>query len=776
MGKKGKKSTKVKKGGKAAAPATFSQIPGHGSCTEVMVAYRRNCRSLAAEAHPALLRLADELESGELKVQPLTITVDNMSDRADRVFFANKADEGWDPLGAAKVSESDDGGEDDYDDSEDEPEEDEEQRGGRKKNLSNVFDSDDESGSEGEGGAPAAPAMMLSLGAGGFAGPRFSQRVVHPRTRVARRGLQALQEKRALFPGLAPLEGHHSFAGSFKAAPLSPPTTMSAPFLPLSPASPAQPLGSASKAKQRRKLRQQEQLLFAAAGGAAAVAPPSPLSSPMRGELPPLSPYAPMAGFTRPLLPQEETTPGGGSAAAGQEKVARGEVVITSGAHGVGGGEEDEEEEEEEDDDPEAREEAIRRAEAAAARAGIRLGPAGGRALTSALLGTNEAAPEVRAIRLEDPSAASAKDAPRRKPLPPPSSLLCPYTALGKLQLRGCRLGDFGVASVARILACDAVPLHTLDLSDNGFGASGAVALSDGLSCSRFLVALRVRWNRGLGCAGASALAGGGLARGELKLLDMSHCGVGARGCRTLGRALRAAAKLAPKGGRTGKKKGKKGKNGKRGAAAAEAAVLGAGSGDGPVPGAAWKLEQLDLRGNALGYDGIEALADGISSSRSLLALHLGSTGTSGRGSVVAVAVVSGSGVGVGSIAEGVRDSAGAQLEESMEVGPAASSVGVSGTWGMTEAESKMAAGALAQALRRAPALVHLDITGNMLSRSQAELLAQAVESREEEKRPMSTVVVDASLPGDLIKRLWRAPGGGGKKKGGKKKKKKKKK
>ena len=86
-----------------------------------------------------------------------------------------------------------------------------------------------------------------------------------------------------------------------------------------------------------------------------------------------------------------------------------------------------------------------------------------------------------------------------------------------------------------------------------------------------------------------------------------------------------------------------------------------------------------------------------------------------------------------------------------------------------------MAAGALAQGLRRSSTLLHLDVTGNMLSRVCAELLALAIEDRELNKHPMSTVVVDASLPGDVIKRLWR-PQGKSSNKGKKKKQKKKKK
>ena len=103
------------------------------------------------------------------------------------------------------------------------------------------------------------------------------------------------------------------------------------------------------------------------------------------------------------------------------------------------------------------------------------------------------------------------------------------------------------------------------------------------------------------------------------------------------------------------------------------------------------------------------------------------------------------------------------------------------GGWGPRVANAMDATCALAAALQLAPALQHVDITGNMLTAQQGELLAKGLGLKPEarKKKPLLTMRLDGLIPHEIYQQLYRSGGKKGgnkkKKKGGKKGKKKKK-
>ncbi|KAG2484224.1 hypothetical protein HYH03_016959 [Edaphochlamys debaryana] len=116
--------------------------------------------------------------------------------------------------------------------------------------------------------------------------------------------------------------------------------------------------------------------------------------------------------------------------------------------------------------------------------------------------------------------------------------------ALWKLELVECDLGD---AAGAELLGSPqwarlGPSLSTLDLSGCHLGPNAAHRLSSFLATSPRLQTLSLSGNKGLGCAGATALAPGVAATRSLHRLDLSGCGVGASGAAALAEALAAAA------------------------------------------------------------------------------------------------------------------------------------------------------------------------------------------------------------------------------------------
>ena len=81
--------------------------------------------------------------------------------------------------------------------------------------------------------------------------------------------------------------------------------------------------------------------------------------------------------------------------------------------------------------------------------------------------------------------------------------------------------------------------------------------------------------------------------------------------------------------------------------------------------------------------------------------------------------------------------------------------------------------------MQLAPALQHVDITGNMLTAKQGELLAKALGLKPEarKKKPLLTMRLDGLIPHETYQQLYRSgsKSGSKKKKKGKKDKKKKK-
>jgi Ran GTPase-activating protein (RanGAP) involved in mRNA processing and transport len=223
-------------------------------------------------------------------------------------------------------------------------------------------------------------------------------------------------------------------------------------------------------------------------------------------------------------------------------------------------------------------------------------------------------------------------------------------TALKELNLWLNCVGDAGAVALAAALAHDGCALETLNLGAQlrgaapgvGLGDAAAAALGAALRTNTMLKVLKLE--RGaVSAAGAAALAAGLHAGGGLRRLSLAHNPLGARGVASLaGPAVAALARLDVSYARCGDD-----------GAAAFAAALAQAASEGAAAAAAapprlthvsfggnsitaagaaalaaalrhdTALRILDLRVNALGVDGVAALADALQPPRGNASLEM---------------------------------------------------------------------------------------------------------------------------------------------------------
>lgn len=256
-----------------------------------------------------------------------------------------------------------------------------------------------------------------------------------------------------------------------------------------------------------------------------------------------------------------------------------------------------------------------------------------------------------------------------------------PYKPLKSLRLWKCDLQDAGTGHVAELVRTGPVVdvgLAELELIDDGIGPVGCYALGDALmlGANTTLTSLRLDFNPTIGDEGVRELARGLRTNRTLQQLTLSYCGITAAGAPALAEIIES-----------------------------------------PISG----LVSLDLRGNALGSEGLTIIATAARRSKKLEELVLADNG----------------------------------------IGAADSSTNQAGleALGMALAEPAEMTG-----------LCKVDLQMNVVSE---EDMAVLIPFLGPENKKVKSFLVDSSLPGALFDALNRVDTSSGKKKkGGKKKKK----
>jgi len=117
------------------------------------------------------------------------------------------------------------------------------------------------------------------------------------------------------------------------------------------------------------------------------------------------------------------------------------------------------------------------------------------------------------------------------------------HSRLETLGLQNSAISEAGANELATALAGDAAPIQHLNLSVNGCGDEGIVALARALQSNTTLVSLDIEDNA-ICDVGATALAQGLTHNVALEKLDLHNNGIGPAGAKALGRALAANASL----------------------------------------------------------------------------------------------------------------------------------------------------------------------------------------------------------------------------------------
>jgi hypothetical protein len=249
------------------------------------------------------------------------------------------------------------------------------------------------------------------------------------------------------------------------------------------------------------------------------------------------------------------------------------------------------------------------------------------------------------------------------------------------------------------------VRLEGLTLFRSGVGPAGARALGDALclGANTTLLSLALDCNEAIGDEGVAGLARGLTTNRALKMLSLAACSIGPRGAAALGAALKSPLCV---------------------------------------------LEKIDLSGNAIGAEGLLALAEGAAASKTLQALVLSNcTIAGGCGSGAAAAAASNAATPAAAAATPSESKGGEGDAAPPPLG-------------------KRALLTLGAALRETVCgLNSVDLDANPLSAGDADVLVPFLEGNGK----VVSFRVPVTLPPDRFSKLFRAPAPAKKKKGGKK-------